>query len=1230
MTMLSQANSLLRVKKYSDAIDIYEHALQEYPHLSSSIRFNIQLAEKRMKTVWLPVVEKWSENEIEKGDESVNDSHSLRRLISPYFDREYYLKEYPDIPSCGIDPFDHFCLYGVTEGRSPCEYYSYKFYTNQNKDIPHDPLSALVHFVSHGDSEMRDSSVIFSSTWYYSYYPDVKLSQLPPLKHFLLKGKAEGNECCRRLSIEDYLPLKTSLKKPTVIIPIYRGLEETIDCIKSVKESRNATAHRILIINDCSPDKELLKYLNSLQETADFEILHNKRNLGFVATVNRGMSQYKESDVVLLNSDTEVADGWLDRLYAQAYSKDKTGSVTPLSNNATICSYPQLNGDPNLPAGQSLDFLNKACWEANAGRNVTIPTAVGFCMYIRRDCLDQVGLFDEEAFGKGYGEENDFCMRAINAGWHHLLALDTYVFHKGAVSFADESLTRCEAAMERLLERHPNYTREVALYRRVNEILPFHFALTAQRLSQSKIPTVLLISHGWGGGTQKHVENLAEYQKHNSNFLTLDTTPDLHGKLRLVNMESGEYLVLPDSDAIDFLVSYLKECSISKVHIHHFINLKIDIKKLCAKLDVPFDFTVHDYYTICPKINLLTTDSKYCHEPEIEGCNRCLLDKPHHEGSGDIIYWRAHYAWLFSDANNVYCPSMDVLKRIKKYHPLANVVFAPHSSLKPEIINPVKVLPLRPNEALRVVVLGHIHENKGALVLEDCIKFVENSKDLIEFYIVGDCVIDFTMKQQSLIKVLGEYDTEDIQNIIAGIDPHIIWFPAQWPETYSYTLSEALTYGAAIVAPNLGAFSERIENRPYSWIIDWDLPPADIISFFMKLKDDFFSKNSTEKIVKYNAPDLQQEVEEPYLAYGSSASLKKRTHETAKKIMVMTETLESRQDQLTPCCYIRSFLPLTHYASESKHEIIPVDYEGIFLATADVLLLQRTVVETTQQAEEIIQYCRKHNMKIYYDIDDNLLDISPKHPDYSYYSPRIEAAILIINQAEMVTVSTCKLFERLSKITPDVKIVPNALDDRLLLKNNGSFVPSTQEDTINILYMGTMTHEEDLMLLEESIKKIQDEFGRSISFDVLGVCPNSEGLSWCNFIPIPPRASCSYPAFMAWLQTKNCWHIGVAPLVDDKFNQYKSGIKYLDYSALGLASVCSNVESYNSIINDGVDGLLVDNTASAWHNALRMLIQDSELRSRMGETAQEKLYECHTLSVPAIKETYSHLRLEYN
>ena len=246
-----------------------------------------------------------------------------------------------------------------------------------------------------------------------------------------------------------------------VIIPVYGGLEQTRRCIESVLSQRQALSHEVVVVDDATPEPEIAAYLDRLAGEGRITLHRNESNLGFVKSANRGMGLHGDRDVVLLNSDTEVANDWLDRLAGAARSAPYIATATPFSNNATICSYPFEGWSGGVPGTLGLAQLDRLFATSNAGHTLELPTAIGFCMYIRRECLDKLGMFDAERFGRGYGEENDFCMRALKAGWRHVLAADVFIYHEGSVSFSSERFELIKAATAALLAAHPDYTSRV-------------------------------------------------------------------------------------------------------------------------------------------------------------------------------------------------------------------------------------------------------------------------------------------------------------------------------------------------------------------------------------------------------------------------------------------------------------------------------------------------------------------------------------------------------------------------------------------------------------------------------------------------------------------------------------------------------------------------------------------------------------------------------------------------
>lgn len=253
------------------------------------------------------------------------------------------------------------------------------------------------------------------------------------------------------------------MNRISVIIPVFNAYEDLKKCIESVLKHLNSK-NRVFIINDRSTDSRVPVFLNSISHK-NVIIINNDINLGFTKSINIGMKASGEDDVVLLNSDTVVTKSWLDKLASSAYSKENIATVTPLSNNATICSVPIFMEENLLPLGYSIDNYAELVEKVSKRVYPEIPTAHGYCMYIKRKILNNIGFFNEELFEKGYGEENDFSFRAINEGFINIMCDDVFIYHKGTASFKDTDRDRfCEEHLAVLEGMYPKHMERIRDY----------------------------------------------------------------------------------------------------------------------------------------------------------------------------------------------------------------------------------------------------------------------------------------------------------------------------------------------------------------------------------------------------------------------------------------------------------------------------------------------------------------------------------------------------------------------------------------------------------------------------------------------------------------------------------------------------------------------------------------------------------------------------------------------
>src|SRR5690606_11375741 len=223
----------------------------------------------------------------------------------------------------------------------------------------------------------------------------------------------------------------------TVVVAIHDAYEALRRCLASLERNTDARDTEILLIDDASTDPRVAELLDAWGRRAGVRVLRNDENLGYTRTVNRGIVE-SSGDVVLLNSDCEVTPRWLQNLVDCAYRDPRIATVTTLSDNAGAFSVPDIGVANDRPVHLSGDETGRLVSRTSGRVAPVTPTGNGFCMYIKRSAIDDIGLFDAEAFPRGYGEEGDLCMRARAAGWVNVVDDATIVYHQRSASFGAE------------------------------------------------------------------------------------------------------------------------------------------------------------------------------------------------------------------------------------------------------------------------------------------------------------------------------------------------------------------------------------------------------------------------------------------------------------------------------------------------------------------------------------------------------------------------------------------------------------------------------------------------------------------------------------------------------------------------------------------------------------------------------------------------------------------------
>ncbi len=628
-----------------------------------------------------------------------------------------------------------------------------------------------------------------------------------------------------------------------IVIAVYNGLEFLPKLFESIQQN-TTSPYRLIVVDDCSPDPQVKPFLEAaVKRNPNGLLLHNNRNLGFVESVNRAV-QHARSDFVLLNTDVEVPPGWLERLMAPVVKDCTVASTTPFTNAGTICSFPVINHDNELPYHSTVDQADAAFRHVRAeGLRVELPTGIGFCMGIRRAVWIKIGGFDT-VFGRGYGEENDWCQRANAAGFTNVLVPNLFVYHKHGGSFRSAEKQKLEQQnLQILRERYPNYDRKVRKFIDADPIAGLR-DLLAVFVGCYASPTAifLVIDHQLGGGANAYRRRVVTERLENGQPVLVcapNTRDDCVYDLDYLSQYGNAYFSFSDLNQLAEMARYLR---IDEIMINNLVGWPKPMSALAIVQEIKHEtgarmtLSVHDFFSLCPSYNLLNEKAKFCNLPNLAYCQRCLPQNPlaHNPESTKIETWRSRWQKLIDQCEEVLCFSESSLSLVRRIHNLR----CEHMRVRPHDVNVrfAKKPRISFEHGLHIGVVGAINYAKGAAIVSEIVKLIDAEPNGTRLSVIG--AFDGWLRGRH-VKVTGPYDPDKLPSLLKELGINICFLPSVWPETFSYVTSELIALGMPLCCFDLGAPAERVRNYDKGLVIgniDAALALAEIRRFYEVLK----------------------------------------------------------------------------------------------------------------------------------------------------------------------------------------------------------------------------------------------------------------------------------------------------------------------------------------------------------------------------------------------------------
>ena len=968
---------------------------------------------------------------------------------------------------------------------------------------------------------------------------------------------------------------KTAGKKVDVIIPIYNGFEYLHKLFISLYHTN--IEMRVIAINDCSPDQRVDRFMESLcAKKNNITYIKNAVNLGFVKSVNKGLELAK-NDVVLVNTDVEVPDQWLERLMYPIFADESVATTTPYTNCGTICSFPELGKDNAIFDNRSLYFVDSVF--KNIAPNYTeMPTGVGFCMGMSLTAIKKVGLLDENNFDKGYCEENDWCQRAIKHGYKNVQVENLFVYHKHGGSFqSDKKRQLIEQNTQRLLKKHPDYMRDAAIYfeNDVNKAYRKYALLLC--LCQIQVPTSLFFNHTLGGGANDYLlAKKKEILEKNQKFIEM--AYDVYSNHYHMQINYKGYELKLYGDDFAELMNKIELSNIDMIFVNELVTypdiyLLLDfILKLKKVTNAKLTMLAHDYFSVCPTINLMGNGGFYCGMlcNEKEDClksNAYICDSRYHS----IKDWRSNWGRFLAECDSVIVFSNDSRNILEKaYGELKNIKVIPHITNKMlEVHKKFKM-----SDKINIGILGVLSDRKGLKIVKEMLERINQDKLPVNIVVIGTSEEDISGEN---CIITGRYTREQLPRLMYLYDIDVIFIASVWPETFSYTTEEAMKMKMPVAAFHLGAPAERVRKYNKGIIID-SLDAGCALDKILETVQKRELKMAKEAKVLF------------VIDFESFASRYRVEHlrEHLAYIGIASELLFAKDVNLEEIC---------------KYTVV-----SIYRCT-DV-----------QKIQKIAEATKKAGIKLIFDVDDLVFDYkkiayleflqTEEYKDFDEYCANVGKCMEL---CDVLTTSTKTLADEIKLTFPNKKVIVcrNAACLEMQLLSEIAIENDTKEITDKVVlgyFSGSHTHNRDWLLIEESVIRVMED-NRNVELLLVGALQVSKKiLSMGGRVQQVP--------FVDWRLLPKLLRsidINLMPLENELFHQCKSENKWMEAGLVGVPTIASYNAELENVMEDGTN-VIFCKTQEDWYQSIGSLVNDEQLRTRIGDNALKEIYKTHLVT----------------
>ena len=659
-----------------------------------------------------------------------------------------------------------------------------------------------------------------------------------------------------------------------IIISVRNNNAAARRCLASIYTSIGRAVYEIIVIDDASDDPGLRRWLDTEAAAQRITLIRNEIRRGYAASVNSGLLLHPTRDVVLLDSDTEVANNWLDRMLACANSAPDIGTVTPFSNNAEACAYPFEGWIRGVPGDLGLTRLDALFSETNTGLKVELAAAEGFCVLITRDCLNRTGNFDTERFGEGYGEDVDFSRRAAAVGFKSMLAADVFIYRAANVVIGPDKLDIINKTNLLLSALYPDFGAKA---QRLSYLDAPGFArarinaaratfgggefsavmneqdLQPRQLDEQKIvprrpalPVVLHITHRRAGSVRwfktyhsadLSCRNLVLRGRPSRNETTtevdlIDLSMGLVPLMTWTLIKPIQGTAIEHAEYANIIRWVCKALSVRAIMISSLVGASLEV----FDAGVPAVWIAHDLFPLCPaRHGVFRKECKCCGKAELTRCHNENPQYPYWSQlqPTDWLALRSALKERVAATNpHLVAPGERIRDRWIRLFPgfkNANWTVIPNGlgatySRGPFVTEKARRNrsdPLVPDDSgrFRVLVPGKLTREKGLALWQ---KLFDELRSFADILLLGCGDYGRAYENYPGVEVVADIDIRSVPERVARWRPHCALLISELPESFDWTFSdmEALALPSVTVGPVDG---RRIDDGWNAFVVDPDV-----------------------------------------------------------------------------------------------------------------------------------------------------------------------------------------------------------------------------------------------------------------------------------------------------------------------------------------------------------------------------------------------------------------------